>query len=48
MKSVLDQAAFKDDVLATAVLVGEKADADITKEVDINGEKVVISLVKAQ
>ena len=48
VKSVLDQAAFKDDVLATAVLVGEKADADITKEVDINGEKVVISLVKAQ
>lgn len=47
VKAVLDNAAFKDDVLATTVIADEKADADITKEVDINGEKVVISLVKA-
>ena len=47
VQSVLETAAFKDDVLATAVVAGEKSDSDITKEVDINGEKVVISLVKA-
>jgi len=45
VKSVLETGAFKDDVLALSVTEG-KADG-YTKEVDINGEKVTLTLVKA-
>ncbi len=45
-KKVLSAAAFKEDVLAVDVVEGRTNDADIIKEVDINGEKVVIQLVK--
>ena len=45
-KEALSSAAFKEDVLAVSVSEGEAASADITKEVDINGEKVVLSLVR--
>ena len=44
-KDVLALGAFKDDVLAVAVYEGS-ADG-YTKEVDINGEKVALTLVKA-
>ena len=44
---VLAKGAFKEDVLAVSVTEGVPANADITKEVDINGEKATISLVKA-
>ena len=46
VKETLAMAAFKEDVLAVSVTEGSCADADITKEVDVNGEKVVISLVR--
>ena len=45
-KDALSSAEFKEDVLAVSVAEGEFAGADITKEVDINGEKVVLSLVR--
>ena len=45
-KESLSSAAFKEDVLAVSVAEGEFAGADITKEVDINGEKVVLALVR--
>ena len=45
-KEVLSTGAFKDDVLAVSVTEGAFEGADIVKEVDINGEKVTISLVK--
>ncbi|MBQ3505558.1 MAG: isoleucine--tRNA ligase [Clostridia bacterium] len=45
VKSVLETGTFKDDVLALSVTEG-KADG-YTKEVDINGEKVTLTLVKA-
>ena len=45
-KEALSSAAFKEDVLAISVEEGEFSAADITKEVDINGEKVVLSLVR--
>ena len=45
-KEVLSNATFKEDVLAVSVEEGNIATADITKEVDINGEKVTLSLVK--
>ena len=45
-KEVLSNATFKEDVLAISVEEGNIATADITKEVDINGEKVSLSLVK--
>ena len=44
-KKVLAQGAFKNDVLALSV---EQGNADgFTKEVDVNGEKVALTLVKA-
>jgi isoleucyl-tRNA synthetase len=46
-KEVLDKGAFKEDVLAISVAEGLPENADIAKEVDVNGEKVTISLVKA-
>ncbi len=46
-KEALSTAAFKEDVLAVSVVEGEKEGADIAKEVDINGEKVLLQLVKA-
>ncbi len=46
-KVALSTAAFKEDVLAISVVEGNFEKANITKEVDINGEKVVIQLVKA-
>ncbi len=45
-KVALSAAAFKEDVLALSVEEGSASDANITKEVDINGEKVTIQLVK--
>ncbi len=45
-KVALSTAAFKEDVLALSVVEGSVDGANITKEVDINGDKVVISLVK--
>ncbi len=45
-KEALAMAAFKEDVLAVSVTEGEFADADITKDVDVNGEKARISLVR--
>jgi isoleucyl-tRNA synthetase len=47
VKEVLAKGTFKEDVLAVSVAEGAPASADITKEVDINGEKATISLVKA-
>ena len=44
-KEVLEKGSFKDDVLALSVCEGN-ADG-YTKEVDVNGEKVSITLVKA-
>ena len=44
---VFAKAKFLDDVLALSVSAGEKADADICKQVDVNGEKVTIALKKA-
>ncbi len=46
-KEALSTAAFKEDVLALSVVEGSANDANITKEVDINGEKVVLQLVKS-
>ena len=46
-KSVLENASFKEDVLAVSIEEGKPEGADIAKEVDVNGEKVTISLVKA-
>ncbi len=46
-KEVLAKASFKEDVLAVEVVEGSAQSADITKEVDINGEKVTLSLLKA-
>ncbi len=46
-KEALSTAAFKEDVLALAVIEGKVENADITKEVDINGEKVTVQLVKS-
>ncbi len=46
-KEALSTAAFKEDVLAVSVVEGEEKSADIAKEVDINGEKVLLQLVKA-
>ena len=45
VKEVLAAATFKDDVLAISVSEGQ-ADG-YTKEVDVNGEKVTLTLVKA-
>ncbi len=45
-KEALDSGVFKEDVLAISVTEGQKEGADITKEVDINGEKVTIQLLK--
>jgi isoleucyl-tRNA synthetase len=45
-KEALASAQFKEDVLAISVAEGSFAEAEITKEVDINGEKVVLSLVR--
>ena len=45
-KEALAGGAFKEDVLAVSVAEGSLDGADITKEVDINGEKVVLSLVR--
>ena len=45
-KEALAGGAFKEDVLAVSVTEGSFDGADITKEVDINGEKVVLSLVR--
>lgn len=45
-KEVLSTGAFKEDVLAVSVTEGAFEGADIVKEVDINGEKVIISLVR--
>ena len=45
-KAALETAAFKEDVLAVCVSEGAPAEANITKEVDINGEKVTLTLVK--
>ncbi len=45
-KSVLASGAFKEDVLAVSVVEGNADNANITKEVDINGEKVIIQLLK--
>ena len=46
-KEVLAKGAFKEDVLAVSVEEGMPARADLVKEVDVNGEKVTLSLVKA-
>ncbi len=46
-KEALSAAAFKEDVLAVSVEEGSVENADITKEVDVNGEKVTVQLVKA-
>ena len=43
---VFKNATFKEDVLAVSVSEGTPENADISKEVDINGEKVQISLKK--
>ncbi len=43
-KSVLEEGAFKEDVLAVCVCEGVAA--GYSKQVDINGEKVVLTLVK--
>ncbi len=45
-KAALDKGAFKEDVLAVEVVAGENANG-FTKEVDVNGDKVVVTLVKA-
>jgi len=45
-KTALQNGAFKDDVLAIDVVEGSMTTADIEKEVDINGEKVTLALVK--
>ena len=44
---VLEKGKFLDDVLAVLVVAGEKADANICKQVDVNGDKVTIALKKA-
>ena len=44
---VLGAGAFKEDVLAVCVEAGIPESTDICKEVDINGEKATIALVKA-
>jgi isoleucyl-tRNA synthetase len=44
-KSVLSAGAFKDDVLAVSVVEGEK-EGGFTKEVDVNGEKVTLTITK--
>jgi isoleucyl-tRNA synthetase len=46
-KSALDAAAFKEDVLAVSVVEGMFDGADLVKEVDVNGEKVTLYLVRA-
>ncbi len=45
-KEALADASFKEDVLAVSVCEGSVGNAEITKEVDINGEKVTIQLVR--
>jgi isoleucyl-tRNA synthetase len=45
-KEVLSMAAFKEDVLAVSVEEGTPANANIVKDVDVNGEKVQLSLVR--
>ena len=47
VKSVLSTAAFKEDVLALSVNEGSVENADIQKEVDVNGEKATLALVRA-
>ena len=44
-KKVLQKAAFKNDVLALSVM--ERTEEGYTKEVDVNGEKVALTLLKA-
>ena len=44
---VLADGKFTDDVLAVSVQAGTVENPAITKEVDVNGEKAIISLVKA-
>ncbi len=46
-REALSTASFKEDVLAVTVQEGSVEGADIAKEVDINGEKVTVQLVKA-
>ncbi len=46
-KSVLASGEFKADVLAVSVNEGSAESADITKQVDINGEKVTLQLCRA-
>ncbi len=45
-KLALSTATFQEDVLALSVTEGSKEGADITKEVDINGEKVTLQLIR--
>ncbi len=45
-KEALQMATFKEDVLAVSVNEGAFEAANITKEVDINGEKVTLALVR--
>ena len=44
-KGVLEKGAFKEDVLALSIYEGSSE--GFTKEVDVNGEKVTLTLVKA-
>ena len=45
--TVLEAGKFANDVLAVLVKQGVSENAQITKEVDVNGEKVVLSLAKS-